>query len=54
VLTPVRQLSQGRAQFPNGSSYLTVTVPATKAALGLAFPFVLNAQGSSLKSPTAS
>jgi len=40
--------------FPYASDYLTVTVPATKAALGLAptapFPFALNAAGQDFKS----
>lgn len=35
--------------FPYGADYQTTTVPATKAALGPAFPFVLNAQGTTLK-----
>jgi acetyl esterase/lipase len=34
--------------YPYGADYLTSTVPATKAALGPAFPFVLNAQGQAL------
>ena len=37
-------------QFPFPADYLTATVPATKAALGPAFPFVLNATGQSFKS----
>jgi pimeloyl-ACP methyl ester carboxylesterase len=36
--------------FPYGPDYLTSTVPATKAALGPAFPFVLNASGQNFKS----
>jgi hypothetical protein len=36
--------------FPYGADYLSVTVPATKAALGPAFPFVLNANGTNFKS----
>ncbi|HEU5295405.1 MAG TPA: alpha/beta hydrolase [Burkholderiaceae bacterium] len=36
--------------FPYGADYLSVTVPATKAALGPAFPFVLNANGQNFKS----
>ena len=36
--------------FPYGSDYLSATVPATKAALGPAFPFVLNASGEQFKS----
>lgn len=36
--------------FPYAADYLTTTVPATKAALGPAFPFVLNANGQNLKS----
>ena len=32
-------------QLPYGADYLTVTVPATKAGLGPAFPFALNASG---------
>jgi Prolyl oligopeptidase family len=35
-------------QFPFGADYLSATVPATKAALGPAFPFVLNPQGQAL------
>ena len=34
--------------YPYGADYLTATVPATKAALGPAFPFALNAQGQAL------
>jgi hypothetical protein len=34
--------------YPYGADYLTSTVPATKAALGPAFPFVLNPQGLAL------
>jgi pimeloyl-ACP methyl ester carboxylesterase len=45
-------LSGVGALFPYGSDYLTSTVPATKAALGPAFPFVLNAQGTALKALT--
>jgi pimeloyl-ACP methyl ester carboxylesterase len=36
--------------FPYGPDYLTSTVPATKAALGPAFPFALNASGQNFKS----
>lgn len=36
--------------FPYDADYLTVTVPATKAGLGPAFPFVLNANGQNFKS----
>ena len=36
--------------FPYGADYLTVTVPATKAGLGPAFPFALNASGQNFKS----
>jgi pimeloyl-ACP methyl ester carboxylesterase len=36
--------------FPYAPDYLTATVPATKAALGPAFPFVLNAAGQNFKS----
>lgn len=43
-------LSGVGAQFPFGPSYLSSTVPATKAALGPAFPYVLNAQGQAFKS----
>ena len=35
--------------FPYGDDYLTSTVPATKAALGPVFPFVLNAAGQQFK-----
>jgi hypothetical protein len=34
--------------YPYGADYLSATVPATKAALGPAFPFALNAQGQAL------
>jgi hypothetical protein len=34
--------------YPYGADYLTTTVPATKAALGPAFPFAMNAQGNAL------
>lgn len=37
---------------PFGPDYLSTTVPQTKAALGPAFPYVLNAQGQSLKNLT--
>jgi pimeloyl-ACP methyl ester carboxylesterase len=43
-------LSGVRAVYPFGPDYLTTTVPATKAGLGPAFPFVLNAQGQNFKS----
>jgi hypothetical protein len=36
--------------FPYGSDYLTATVPRTKAGLGPAFPFALNANGQNFKS----
>jgi pimeloyl-ACP methyl ester carboxylesterase len=36
--------------FPYGADYLTATVPATKAGLGPAFPFALNANGQNFKS----
>jgi len=36
--------------YPYGSDYLTVTLPATKAGLGPAFPFALNASGQNFKS----
>lgn len=39
---------QGKT-YPFGADYLGATVPATKAALGPAFPYVLNAQGTTLK-----
>jgi hypothetical protein len=43
-------LSGVAEQFPYGADYLTATVPATKAALGPAFPFALNAAGQNFKS----
>lgn len=43
-------LSGVGALFPFESDYLTVTVPATKAGLGPAFPFALNAAGQNFKS----
>ena len=45
-------LSGVRKTFPYGPDYLTTTVPATKAALGPVFPFVLNPNGEQLKSLT--
>jgi len=36
--------------FPYGPDYLSTTVPSTKAGLGPAFPFALNAAGQNLKS----
>ena len=36
--------------YPYGPDYLTTTVPATKAGLGPAFPFALNANGQNFKS----
>lgn len=45
-------LSGLKKTFPYGADYLSVTVPATKAALGPAFPFVLNAQGQALAALT--
>ena len=36
--------------YPYGADYLTSTVPATKAGLGPAFPFALNAAGQNFKS----
>ena len=36
--------------YPYGADYLATTVPATKAGLGPAFPFVLNANGQNFKS----
>jgi hypothetical protein len=45
-------LSGVGATFPYGADYLTATVPATKAGLGPAFPFVLNANGQNLKALT--
>lgn len=43
-------LSGVGALFPFASDYLTVTVPATKAGLGPAFPFALNPAGQNFKS----
>jgi hypothetical protein len=43
-------LSGQNKTFPYGSDYLTATVPATKAALGPAFPFALNANGQNFRS----
>jgi Prolyl oligopeptidase family len=34
--------------YPYGADYLATTVPATKAALGPAFPFLMNDQGNAL------
>ena len=36
--------------YPFGADYLSATVPATKAGLGPAFPYVLNANGMNFKS----
>jgi pimeloyl-ACP methyl ester carboxylesterase len=41
-------LSGVGATYPYAADYLSVTAPATKAALGPAFPFALNAQGQAL------
>ncbi len=35
--------------YPYGADYLSATVPATKAGLGPAFPYVLNANGTNFK-----
>ncbi len=43
-------LSGVNKTFPYGADYLTSTVPATKAGLGPAFPFALNANGQNFKS----
>jgi hypothetical protein len=43
-------LSGVGAQYPFAANYLSETVPATKAALGPLFPFVLNAAGQNFKS----
>ena len=43
-------LSGVNQPYPYAADYLGVTVPATKAALGPAFPFVLNATGQNFKS----
>ena len=43
-------LSGQNKTYPYGDDYLSVTVPATKAALGPAFPLVLNAAGQNFKS----
>jgi hypothetical protein len=43
-------LSGQNKTFPYAADYLTTTVPATKAALGPAFPFALNANGRNFKS----
>jgi hypothetical protein len=43
-------LSGVGAQYPFAADYLTATVPATKAALGPAYPYALNASGQQFKS----
>ena len=43
-------LSGQNKTYPYGPDYLTATVPATKAGLGPAFPFALNADGQNFKS----
>ncbi len=45
-------LSGINKSYPYKADYLAATVPATKAALGPAFPFVLNPQGQNLKALT--
>lgn len=42
-------LSGQNKTFPYGADYLSATVPATKAGLGPAFPFALNANGQNFK-----
>lgn len=42
-------LSGQNKTYPYGPDYASVTVPATKAALGRAFPYVLNAPGTNFK-----
>ncbi|NRF67590.1 hypothetical protein HLB44_11400 [Aquincola sp. S2] len=42
-------LSAQGALYPFGADYMTAVVPATKAALGPAFPFALNAAGLNFK-----
>jgi hypothetical protein len=42
-------LSGVNRTYPYGADYLSATVPATKAALGPAFPFALNAAGQAFK-----
>ena len=43
-------LSGQNKTYPYAADYLGVTVPATKAGLGPAFPFALNANGTNFKS----
>jgi pimeloyl-ACP methyl ester carboxylesterase len=43
-------LSGVNESYPFGADYLSATVPATKAGLGPAFPFALNANGQNFKS----
>ena len=43
-------LSGQNKSYPYGADYLSSTVPATKAGLGPAFPFALNAAGLNFKS----
>jgi pimeloyl-ACP methyl ester carboxylesterase len=43
-------LSGQNKSYPYGADYLSTTVPATKAALGPAYPFALNANGQNFKS----
>lgn len=45
-------LSGQNKLYPYAPDYLSATVPATKAALGPAFPYVLNANGQHLKALT--
>jgi hypothetical protein len=45
-------LSEVDATFPFSADYLTATVPATKKALGPAFPYAMNAQGRALAALT--
>jgi pimeloyl-ACP methyl ester carboxylesterase len=45
-------LANVQAQFPFPADYQTAVVPGVKAALGPAYPFVLNAQGTKLRGVT--
>ena len=47
-----QELAGVAAEFPFPANYQTVVVPGVKAALGAAYPFVLNARGEQLRGVT--
>jgi len=48
--TAAQAITHVGGRFPFAPNYLATTVPATKAALGPAFPFALNSDGQNFKS----